>query len=123
MMTPAMFKIEVEGKPYMDPVKKFTVSKDSVMAALVTNANQILVYKILDTDPQTGTCFFTSEKKFIKECRVFKHPLHYKDIIEIFIFTNANVKYGEGQYSMYTVCQNGVLMMYEGIDKKDSSNI
>jgi hypothetical protein len=39
MMTPAMFKIEIEGKPYMDPVKKFTVSKDCVMAALVTNQN------------------------------------------------------------------------------------
>jgi hypothetical protein len=34
-----MYKIEIEGKPYLDPVKKFAVSKDCVLAALVTNNN------------------------------------------------------------------------------------
>jgi len=62
------------------------------------------------------------EKKFSKECRVFKHPMIYKDVIDIFIFTNSKHKFGEGQYSMYICCINGVLL-YEGIDKKDSSNI
>jgi len=36
MMTPIMYKIELEGKPYLDPVKKFAVSHDCVLAALVT---------------------------------------------------------------------------------------
>ena len=35
--TPTMYKIEIEGKPYLDPVKKFAVSSDMVLAALVTN--------------------------------------------------------------------------------------
>jgi len=32
-----MYKIEVDGKPYLDPVKKFAVSHDCVLAALVTS--------------------------------------------------------------------------------------
>ena len=44
--TPVMYKIEVEGKPYLDPVKKFAVSNDCMLAALVTNNNQILVYRV-----------------------------------------------------------------------------
>jgi len=43
-----MFSIEVNNKPYLDPVKKFAVSKDCVMAAIVLNDNQIVVYKIMD---------------------------------------------------------------------------
>lgn len=37
MMTPIMYKIEIDGKPYLDPIKKFAVSHDCVLAALVTN--------------------------------------------------------------------------------------
>jgi hypothetical protein len=39
MMTPMMYKIEVEGKPYLDPVKKFAVSSDCMLAALVMHNN------------------------------------------------------------------------------------
>ena len=62
------------------------------------------------------------EKKFSKECRVFKHPAIYKDVLDIFIFKNHTKKFGEGQYSMYICCLNGILL-YEGIDKRDSSSI
>jgi hypothetical protein len=34
-----MYRIEIDGKPYLQPVKKFAVSKDLYMAALVTNTN------------------------------------------------------------------------------------
>ena len=39
MMTPNMYKIEFENKPYLDPVKKFSVSGDCMIAALVTENN------------------------------------------------------------------------------------
>ena len=45
-MTPIMYKIELEGKPYLDPIKKFTVSKDCVFACLVTGQNQILICRV-----------------------------------------------------------------------------
>lgn len=45
-MTPQMFKIEVDGKPYLDPVKKFAVSKDLFLCALVTSNNQIIVSRV-----------------------------------------------------------------------------
>ena len=45
-MTPIMYKIEIEGKPYLDPVKKFAVSNDCVLAALVKHDNQILIYRV-----------------------------------------------------------------------------
>ena len=45
-MTPMMYKIEIEGKPYLDPVKKFAVSNDCVLAALVKHDNQILIYRV-----------------------------------------------------------------------------
>ena len=62
------------------------------------------------------------ERKFSKECRVFKHPEIYKDVIDLFIFKNPNALHGEGKYSMYIASTNGILL-YEGIDKKDSSSI
>jgi hypothetical protein len=46
LMTPVMYRIEYDHKPYLDPVKKFSVSSDGMMAALVTNGNQILTYKV-----------------------------------------------------------------------------
>lgn len=45
-MTPVMYRIEFENKPYLDPVKKFSVSRDGMLAALVTQNNQIIVYKV-----------------------------------------------------------------------------
>ena len=45
-MTPIMYRIEIGGKPYLEPVKKFAVSRDLRIAALVTNNNQILVYNV-----------------------------------------------------------------------------
>jgi hypothetical protein len=62
------------------------------------------------------------EKKFWKECRVFKHPQIYKDVLDVFIFANPKLKFGEGHYSMYVCCQNGILL-YDGIDKRDSSSV
>jgi hypothetical protein len=46
LMTPIMYKIEFENKPYLDPVKKFAVSSDCVYASLVMHNNQILIYKV-----------------------------------------------------------------------------
>lgn len=51
MMTPNMYKIEFEGKPYLDAVKKFSVSGDCMIAALVTANNQILIYKVSLASP------------------------------------------------------------------------
>ena len=65
---------------------------------------------------------FMPERKFTKECRVFKHPEMYKDVIDLFIFKNPNIMQGEGKYSMYIASTNGILL-YEGIDKRDSSSI
>jgi hypothetical protein len=45
-MTPLMYRIELGAKPYLEPVKKFAVSRDLRIAALVTNSNQILVYNV-----------------------------------------------------------------------------
>ena len=45
-MTPVMYRIEYEGKPYLEPVKKFAVSRDGMIAALVMHNNQILTYKV-----------------------------------------------------------------------------
>lgn len=53
---------------------------------------------------------------------MFKHPEIYKDVIDLFIFKNPNALHGEGKYSMYVASTNGILL-YEGIDKKDSSSI
>lgn len=41
-----MYRIELGAKPYLEPVKKFAVSRDLRIAALVTNSNQILVYNV-----------------------------------------------------------------------------
>ena len=46
LMTPLMYRIEVDGKPYLDPVKKFAVSSDCMLAALVMHNNQILIYRV-----------------------------------------------------------------------------
>lgn len=46
MSVPAMFKLEIEGVPYLEPVKKFAVSKDLWMAALVTSNNQIMICRV-----------------------------------------------------------------------------
>jgi hypothetical protein len=45
-MTPIMYRIEFGGKPYLEPVKKFAVSRDCRIAALVMKNNQILVYNV-----------------------------------------------------------------------------
>ena len=63
-----------------------------------------------------------TEKKFSQHQRVFKHSEVYKDVIDLFIFKNPNLVYGDGQYSMYVASVNGILI-YEGIDKRDSASI
>jgi len=46
----------------------------------------------------------------------------YKDVIDIFIFKSDRKRAGEGGYSMYVMCEAGILL-YEGIDKKDNSTV
>ena len=41
-----MYRIEVEGSAYLKPVKKFSVSHDCMLAALVMENNQILTFKV-----------------------------------------------------------------------------
>lgn len=41
-----MYRIEVEGSAYLKPVKKFSVSHDCMIAALVMENNQILTFKV-----------------------------------------------------------------------------
>lgn len=112
-----MYRITVDDKPYTQPVKKFAVSRDGVLAALVTATNQVLVYKIIDQD-QHGTFQFVAERKFSRDCRVYKHPDTYKEVIDLFIFKNNNFHYGDGLYSMYVASTNGILL-YEGIDRRE----
>lgn len=86
-LTPVMFKIEVNGIPYVKGVKKFSVSKDLMWAALVTQDNSILVYKLLDRDNNQGFKFMP-ENRFRNETRPFTHLAQFKDVIDLFIFKN-----------------------------------
>ena len=45
-MTPIMYRVEIGGKSYLEPVKKFAVSRDLRVAAFEPNNNQILVYNV-----------------------------------------------------------------------------
>ena len=92
-----------------------------MIAALVMHNNQILMYKIFDQDGH-GKHNFVTERKFQQHQRIFKHSETYKDVIDLFIFKNSAVVYGEGQYSMYVASTNGILI-YEGVDKRDSASI
>ncbi len=95
-MVPYMYKIEYEGKNYLDQVKKFAVSKDCMITALVMHNNKIMIHKLFDYD-QSNVIMFTSDKKFSKECKIFeKHPETHKDIIDIFIIKNKTLQFGEG---------------------------
>jgi hypothetical protein len=51
-MTPIMYRIEEDGTNYLENIKKFSVSKDLMFAALVKHDNTILVYKLLERDNQ-----------------------------------------------------------------------
>jgi hypothetical protein len=120
-MVPVMYKIEVDGKPLLDQILRVAVSRDCMLAAIVTAKNEIYLYRLIDND-QMNNYVFINEKKFAKECRVLKIPDQYKEVIDLFIFQNSNLMYGEGKYSMYVCSKNGVLL-YEGIDKRDQSSI
>ena len=89
-MTPVMYKIKVNGINYMEAIKKFSVSKDLMWAALVTQDNSILVYKLIDNNQ--GNKFMT-EDMFEKQTRPFthlkeKHFSYMKDVVDLFIFKN-----------------------------------
>ena len=43
---PKMYKILIDGKPYLGNVKKFEFSKDLAFAALVTQDNRVIVYSL-----------------------------------------------------------------------------
>lgn len=87
LMTPIMYRIEYDGKPYLDPVKKFSVSRDCMMAALVMHNNQILTYRLFEQDGH-GNHSFVTEKKFQQYQRIFKHSEVYKEVIDLFITKN-----------------------------------
>mmetsp|Transcript_17398 Transcript_17398/g.29275 ORF Transcript_17398/g.29275 Transcript_17398/m.29275 type:complete len:223 (+) Transcript_17398:519-1187(+) len=120
-----MYRIDVEGPqeakegPRADPViKKFGVSKDCVLGALILENNQIYVYRIYDHETRR----FISEKKFTQSQSVFQHSGAHKDVIDLFIFKNKEVGFGQGQYSMYVASSNGI-MLYDGVDRVDKSSI
>ena len=59
----------------------------------------------------------------MRENRIpIKHPDNFKDILDLFIFPNPNLHFGQGRYSMYVASANGVTW-YDGIDRKDLNNI
>jgi hypothetical protein len=41
-----MIPILYNGKPYMEPIKAFRVSKDGALAGLVMQNNEILIYRV-----------------------------------------------------------------------------
>ena len=84
-----MFKIEVDGQNYVQPIRKFSVSKDLMYAALVKHDDTILVYKLLERDGQK--LGFMTENQFKKETRPFRKIAKYPDIIDLFIFKNTEV--------------------------------
>ena len=45
METPVMYRIMIDDKPYLEQLKKFSVSGDGMLAALVMHTNQIIIYK------------------------------------------------------------------------------
>jgi len=85
-----MFKIEVDGQNYVQPIRKFSVSKDLMYSALVKHDDTILVYKLLERDANHKFGFM-SEPKFRNETRPFRKIAQYSDIIDLFIFKNQQV--------------------------------
>jgi hypothetical protein len=65
---------------------------------------------------------FLEQNKFHASQTILQNRDTYSDVIDLFIFKNAKLAYGQGQYSMYVVSTNGVLL-YEGVDKVDKSSI
>lgn len=79
-----MYEIKFEGKACLEEVKKFAVSKDCVLSALVLASNKILVQRLFDHD----TYKFIDSKKFAGSQSVFVHRDSYKEVIDLFIFKN-----------------------------------
>lgn len=44
--SPRMIPIYYNGKPYLEEIKAFRVSKDGAVAACVLKTNEILVYRV-----------------------------------------------------------------------------
>lgn len=113
---PISYRIQIDGKDYLGQLQKFAVSRDLVLAALVTHDSKIYVYKVLETNSERQ-CLFSPQAKFNKEAREFKLPEAYKKVIDLFIFKEPNQN-----YSMYVVSDIGILC-FENIDRKDRSHV
>ena len=87
-------------------------------AALVKDDDTILVYKLLEKD-NNHKLSIMEQAKFRNETRPFRKIPQYSDIFDLFIFKNQNAAQGDGQYSMYVVYPN-VILLYEGIDRRDA---
>lgn len=44
--SPRMIPIYYNGKPYLDEIKAFRVSKDGAVAACVLKTNEIMIYRV-----------------------------------------------------------------------------
>ena len=91
-----MFRVFFNKKPYDKEIKKFQVSKDLVMAALVIESNHILIFNILD---QHSGNFF-SQSDFHRD-KILKHQDMTKEILDMFFVRNDDNSFGNGQYSLY----------------------
>ena len=97
-----MRQVFFNKKPYDKEIKKFQVSRDLVMAALVIETNQILIFNVLD---QHSGEFF-SQQDFHKD-KVLKHGDSSKEILDLFFIRNEGAAtFGHGQYSLYVAYQN-----------------
>lgn len=43
---PKMIPVYYNGKPYLDPIRAFRVSRDGAIAACVIKTNEILIYRV-----------------------------------------------------------------------------
>ena len=44
--SPKMIPIYYNGKPYLDQIKAFRVSKDACIAAIALKTNEIMIYRV-----------------------------------------------------------------------------
>ena len=55
--SPKMIPIYYNGKPYLDRIRAFRVSKDGALAACALANNEILIYRVILTYINTHSAF------------------------------------------------------------------
>lgn len=56
-----MIPIYYNGKPYLDQIKAFRVSKDACIAAIALKTNEIMIYRVSDLIVECFSCLIRRE--------------------------------------------------------------